>query len=73
GGKMIYRIPENIENKLVYRIVKRKNSKAGNVNALKTEGYIVAGDSTEAFKQLVEEFGIDSGFIPVLYKNGQHY
>lgn len=66
---MIYRTPENIESKLVYRIVKRKNSKAGNVNALKTEGYIVASDSTEAFKQLVREFGIDSGYIPVLYRN----
>lgn len=54
----------NLEEKL-YRVVKRPNSRVGNVNQLPTEGYVIASDSTEAYRKLAKKYG-PCNYIAVL-------
>jgi hypothetical protein len=64
---MFNEIPANIEEKLnLYRIVQRKCSRDPPVTRLPSLGYIVARDTKDAFEQLTKEYGVSSGYIPVL-------
>ncbi len=68
---MFYHIQNNLEGKLLYRIIQRKKSSDLKISELPTLGYIAANNSSEAFEQLTKKFGIILGHIPVLYKKNE--